>query len=117
VRFTVAIAIYIHTPGTILRLSGLFDADDSCESAHDDKQKSHGRLLVARCYECPTSMLYSRPVQMSREGLQRISPSCRSFCASHKKIRERRSNQTNFADTFVRFSTCLITFAVLPSCR
>ena len=74
--------IIFGAPPTVLRLSGLFDADDSCESAHDDKQKSHGRLLVARCCECPTSMLYSRPVQMSRERSQRISPSCRSYCAS-----------------------------------
>jgi hypothetical protein len=44
-RFTVAIAIYVHTPSTILPFSGLFDADDSCESAHDDKQKPHMRLL------------------------------------------------------------------------
>src|SRR5262249_33283869 len=36
VRFTVAIAIYVEAPRTVLRLSGLFNADYSCESAHDD---------------------------------------------------------------------------------
>ena len=57
VRITVAIAVYIHAPGTILRLSGPCHADGNCESTHDDKQKSHGRLLVARYHECHTFML------------------------------------------------------------
>jgi len=53
VRFTVAIAVYVQTPRTILSFSGPFDADGSCESAHDDKQQPHGRLPVARSYERP----------------------------------------------------------------
>jgi hypothetical protein len=64
VRFTVAIAVYIQTPGTILSLSWPFDADDSCESAHDDKQQPYGRLLVARSYE----RLYLLFIPWSREG-------------------------------------------------
>jgi len=47
VRFTVAIAINIHTPSTILRLSGFFDADDSCKNSQDEQQKPHGQLLLA----------------------------------------------------------------------
>jgi hypothetical protein len=64
VRFTVAIAVYIQTPGTILSLSWPFDADDSCESAHDDKQQPYGRLLVARSHE----RLYLLFIPCSREG-------------------------------------------------
>jgi NAD(P)-dependent dehydrogenase (short-subunit alcohol dehydrogenase family) len=63
-RFTVAIPIYIHTPGTILRLSELFDGDDSGESAHDDKQKPHGPLqVVPRCgfYTYAFKSDYGRP--------------------------------------------------------
>jgi hypothetical protein len=59
-RFTVAISIYIHTPGTILRLSELFDGDDSGESCHDDKQKPHGPLLVVPPLWMATLMLSNR---------------------------------------------------------
>jgi hypothetical protein len=36
VRLTVAIAIYIQTPSTILRLGGFFDANDEREHAEDE---------------------------------------------------------------------------------
>jgi len=77
VRFTVAIAVYIQTPGTILSLSWPFDADDSCESAHDDKQQPYGRLLVARSYE----RLYLLFIPWSRE---------RGGCGYHWAIRNHR---------------------------
>jgi hypothetical protein len=35
-RTTVAIIIFIDAPGTVLRLSGLFDADDSRENSQDE---------------------------------------------------------------------------------
>jgi hypothetical protein len=45
-RFTVAIAVYIQTPSTILRFSGFFDADDSRENSRensqDEQRKPHG---------------------------------------------------------------------------
>src|SRR5262249_15893793 len=55
VRFTLAIAVYIQTPGTILSLSGPFDADDSCDSA-----TMISNSLMA--YERLDLLIYSQPV-------------------------------------------------------
>ena|SRR5215472_16826560 len=94
VRFTVAIAVYIQTPGAILSLSGPFDADDSCDSAHDDQQQPHGRLLMARSYERLHLLIYSSLCTIKRGGSPPTSPSWRSYCAgikSQTRCYDRRS--------------------------
>jgi hypothetical protein len=66
---TTTIAIAIGTPLTILRLSGLFDADDSCESAHDNEQKPHIRLLTHSLLNPSAHTLF----QTSRNEARRIA--------------------------------------------
>src|SRR6516165_10746720 len=71
---------------TVIRLSGLFDADDSCESAHNNEQKPHVRLLTHSLLNPSAHTLF----QTSRNegpGSQQISPSC-WFSASGASLTE-----------------------------
>src|SRR6516165_2488814 len=56
-----AIAILIETPGTVLRLSGFFDADDSCENSQDEQRKPHGSLLFASAENPSAPYLFPAP--------------------------------------------------------
>src|SRR5262249_17237501 len=66
--------------------SPFIDADDSCDSAHDDQQQPHGRLLMARSYERLHLLIYSSLCTIKRGGSPPTSPSWRSYCRSNNQI-------------------------------
>ncbi len=69
-------------PRIVLGFSGFFDAEDGYQNSRNEQQKPHGRLLLAPCRQRQPHALVSS--SRAREGARRISPSCRSHCASRK---------------------------------
>jgi len=66
VRLTVAIAVYIKAPRTVLRISGFLKAYDSDEDSQDEQRKPHGSLLFAPLKTPVPHLYFQRPVRPAR---------------------------------------------------
>ena len=103
--------IALGAPRIVSRLSGLFDANNSCRRGQHDQQKPHGRLPDVAAspfrYKLLSSCFISSSRATRRDGLRRISRSCRGFFTSRNsnltlsRLFEARRFQSRVRSEFV----------------